>query len=120
MKGNALFRGMFSRARSASRIEVTRRVAMMRSTALMPKPGTRNRSSRPALVDIEREAIAMPQRPSEFRIDVERQHAGLPVDDFAGIETIEPHQPVGLIKPVLANQGWRTAAAARGCRPGSG
>src|SRR6185312_2404353 len=106
MKGNALLRGMFSRARSASRIEVTRRVAMMRSTALMPKPGTQQIFAAGA-GDIERKAIAMPQRPCEFRIDVKRQHARLPVDDFAGIETIEAHQPVGLIKPVLANQRRR-------------
>src|SRR4051812_40709246 len=46
MNGSALLRGICSRARSADLIEVTRRVAMIRSTALAPKPGTRSSSSR--------------------------------------------------------------------------
>ena len=41
-----LGRGMCRRARSATRSVVKRRVAMMRSTALVPKPGTRKSSSR--------------------------------------------------------------------------
>ena len=86
---------------------VTRRVAMMRSTALVPKPGTRNRSSRQAVVDIERKAAAVPQRPGELWIDVERQHAFGLVDDFAGGKTVKPHQPVGLVEPVLADQRRR-------------
>ena len=58
------------------------RVAMMRSTALVPKPGTRSNCSRLARLDIERKAVAMPQRPGKLRVDVERQHAGVVVDDF--------------------------------------
>jgi hypothetical protein len=46
MNGSAFWLGMCSRARSETRIELTRRVAMMRSTALVPKPGTRSNSSR--------------------------------------------------------------------------
>src|ERR1700761_6983677 len=54
--------------------------------------------------DIERETVAMAQRPGEFRIDVERQHAGVS-NDFVDAETVEAQQPVGLVKPVLADQG---------------
>src|SRR3954451_23534879 len=46
MNSSALLRGTCSRARSATRIVVVRRAAIMRSTALVPKPGTRNSSSR--------------------------------------------------------------------------
>ena len=101
-------------------MEVTRRVAMMRSTALAPKPGTRNSIFPAGAVDIERKAVAMPQRPGQFRIDVERQHAGGFIDDLADVEAVKPHQPVGLIEPVLAHQRRRRAAAARGLHRGSG
>ena len=93
---------------------------MMRSTALVPKPGTRNRSSRLRGCDIERKAVAVAQRPGQFRIDVERQHACGLVDDLAGVKTVKPHQPVGLIEPVLANAAAAGPAAARGWRRGSG
>lgn len=56
-------------------------------------------------VDVEREAIAVAQRPGELWIDVERQH-GAVVDDLADVKTVEPHEPVGLVEPVLAQQ-WR-------------
>ena len=102
MNGNAFFCGICSRARSAARIDVRRRVAMMRSTALVPKPGTRNSSCAAGGGDIERKAVAVAQRPGEFRIDVERQHAGGLVDDLVRVETVEAHQPVGLVEPVLA------------------
>ena len=55
-------------------------------------------------VHIERKTVAVPQCPGEFRIDVERQHAGGLIDDLIDVETIEPHQPVGLIKPMLPDQ----------------
>ena len=93
---------------------------MMRSTALVPKPGTRNSSSRLARLHIEREAVAVAQRPGQFRIDVERQHAFGLVDDLAGVEAVKPHQPVGLIEPVLAHAAAAGPAAARGWHPGSG
>ena len=102
------------------RIDVTRRVAMMRSTALRPKPGTRSKLLAAGAGDVEREAVAMPQRPGELRVDVERQHAGGLIDDLAGIETVKPHQPVGLVEPVLAHQRRRQQAATRGWHPGSG
>ena len=48
----------------------------------------------------------MAQRPGELGVHVQRQHAILDADDLAGIETVEPHQPVGLVEPMLADQGW--------------
>ena len=56
-------------------------------------------------VDIDREIGAMLQRPGGLGIDIERQHAIIGrVGDFAGIEAVETHQPVGLVQPVFAHQ----------------
>src|SRR5690349_5893710 len=65
-------------------------------------------------VDVERKAVAVPQRPGKLRVDVERQHPGAAIDDLCRLEAVEAHQPVGLVKPVLAQQrrsGERQAAA---------
>ncbi len=86
---------------------------MMRSTALVPKPGTRSNSSAGSAGDIERETVAVAQRPGELRIDVQRQHAFRLFDDFVRIEAVEPHQPVGLIKPMLPHQGGAASGKAR-------
>ena len=73
-------------------------------------------------VDVEREAVAVAQRPGELWIDVERQHRAV-VDDLTDIETVEPHQPVGLVEPMLAQQGrlnQRQSAAGIGDRAKGG
>ncbi len=104
MKGSALFRGICSRARSPTRIDEMRRVSMIRCTALAPKPGHAQQVFAAGAVDVEREALAVAQRPGELRIHVQRQHAVIVIDDLVGVEAVEAHQPVGLIQPMLADQ----------------
>ena len=63
----------------------------------------------------------MPQRPGQFRIDVQRQHAAAPSSTISlDVEAVEAHQPVGLVQPVLAHAAAAGAAAARGWRRGIG
>jgi hypothetical protein len=45
----------------------------------------------------------MGQRPGQLGVVLQRQEARLG-DDLVGAETVEPHQPVGLVEPVLAHQ----------------
>ena len=78
---------------------------MMRSTARVPRPGTRSSISRSAAIDVDREALAMCERQGEFRIDLEIEHAsGHGAADVRQVEAVEAQQPVGLVQPVFAQQ----------------
>ena len=118
MNGSAFFRGMCSRARSAD----ADRGQAARGDDAVDRLGAEARHAQQLLAaggcDIEREAVAVAQRPGQFRIDVERQHAFGLVDDLAGVKTVKPHQPVGLVEPVLANAA--AAATSGSARLASG
>lgn len=55
-------------------------------------------------VDVEREFMTVPERPREFRIDVEIEERTLLADDLAGGESVMAHEPVGLVEPVFADE----------------
>ena len=57
-------------------------------------------------VHVEREEVAMLQRPGELRVDVERQIAALfrRARHLARGIAVKAHHPVGLVEPVLAEQ----------------
>ena len=95
-----------SRARSSSRSRRQRRDATMRSTAWTPRPGTRSSMLRRRAVDVDREALAILERPGELGVDVERSmpsRVGRALH-LRRREAVEAHQPVGLVEAVLADQ----------------
>ena len=46
----------------------------------------------------------MPQRPGKLRVLVQRQILLCTGGELVRFETVEAHQPIGLIKPVLADE----------------
>ena len=80
---------------------------MMRSTALVPKPGTRSSSSRLARLTSSGKRSRWRSAQASFGSMSSGSMPSLLVDDLAGVEAVEPHQPVGLIEPVLAHQRRR-------------
>ena len=46
----------------------------------------------------------MPQRPRQFGVDIQIEPGRLLVGDLLGTESVEPHQPIGLIKPIFAHE----------------
>ncbi len=73
---------------------------------LHPQPGHAQQLFLGGAIDIDRELFAKLERPGELGIDVERQVAvGLGrLHHFDRLVAVEPHQPVGLVKPVFADQ----------------
>src|ERR1700722_3599072 len=56
-------------------------------------------------VDVDRKESPVAQSPSELRVALEVEHAvARSFKDFLRCKAIEAHQPVGLIKTVLAHQ----------------
>ena len=55
---------------------------------------------------IDGEIMAVAQRPGEFWVEIKIEVGQLGGEDFRGLETVETHQPIRLVKPVLADEGW--------------
>ncbi len=54
---------------------------------------------------IDGEIMAVAQRPGEFWVEIKIEVGQLGREDFRGFETVETHQPIRLVKPVLADEG---------------
>ena len=46
--------------------------------------------------------VEIVERPVRFRVDVDVEERMPLVDDLAHVEPVKPHEPVGLVEPVLA------------------
>ncbi len=55
-------------------------------------------------VDVDRELFAVGERPGELGVDREIEIAGRVRLEFGCCEAVVPHEPIGLIQPVLAHQ----------------
>ena len=55
-------------------------------------------------LDIYREKLRMPKRPSRLRVQFQVEIRIRRVDDFVVAELVESHQPVSLVKPVLTDK----------------
>ena len=105
MNGLSLAIEWQSRPTSSSRSRRWRRVSRIFATTLVPRPGTRSSASRSARLMSTGNRAAVAQRPGELRVDGEVEHAVAAAgQDFRLRKAIEAHQPVGLVKPVLAHQ----------------
>ena len=63
---------------------------------------------------IDGEQFRLLQGPRELRIVLETEEAVLGAARVVGVEAIEPHQPVRLIQPVLAQQRRGCSRQGRG------
>jgi hypothetical protein len=103
--------GTCRRRRSSRRTRRTRRATEQALHRLHAEAGHAQQHLARRGVHVDREALAVGQRPGELRVDIERQHAGRSVGgrghDLVVLEAVEAHQPVGLVQPVLAHQRRR-------------
>jgi hypothetical protein len=64
-------------------------------------------------VHVDGKQIAMKERPRELGIDLQIEVRCLGSDDLPDLEAVEPHEPVGLVEPVLAHERRRLRRQAR-------
>ena len=55
--------------------------------------------------DVDREEVAVAEGPGELGVDVEIEVRVVLGGDFMDVESIEAHEPVGLVEAVLADEG---------------
>ena len=55
-------------------------------------------------VHIDREKLGVPQRPSQFGVNLKVKVGICVINYLIHFEFVEPHQPVGLIQTVLSNK----------------
>ena len=86
----------------------------MRSTLSAAEPRHAQEILAAGAVEVDREALAVLQRPGELGIEPELEHAaGTAGQDLLDREAVEAEQPVRLVEPVLRRSGgaWSGRAA---------
>ena len=64
-------------------------------------------------VQVDRELLAVRQRPAQLGVDLERQHAVGVAHDLVVAEAVEAHQPIGLVERCSRTNGGARNGRAR-------